>query len=94
MTPIVWTLRANRERLDALQYLFLRSATAARNQSREISKQVATLGLFPELGRPGLDKGTRELVIRRTPFRTVYQYRPDLPRVAIARLLHNARRGC
>ncbi|VVE53451.1 MULTISPECIES: type II toxin-antitoxin system RelE/ParE family toxin [Pandoraea] len=93
MIPIFWTRRAIRERLDALHYLLLRNARAAQSQSKEISKQVSVLHRFPAIGRPGEAPGTRELVIRRTPFHTVYQYRSELPRVEIARLLHNARHG-
>jgi len=42
------------------------------------------------MGRPGRKKGTRELVISRTPF--VVVYRAKGPRIEIIRLLHGAQR--
>ena len=42
----------------------------------------------PQMGRPGRKKGTRELVISRTPFIVVY--RAKGARIEIIRLLHGA----
>ena len=55
-----------------------------------IAAQIRTLADQPEIGRPGRREGTRELVIRHTPFIAVYRIRQA--RVEILRLLHGSQR--
>jgi toxin ParE1/3/4 len=50
------------------------------------------LGDFTEAGRPGRKRGTRELVISRTPLVVVYRIRPKMQRIEILRVLHGAQR--
>ena len=54
----------------------------------EIEAQVERLGTFPNSGRRGRLKGTRELVVPRTPFIVVYRIGQD--RVELLRVLRGA----
>ena len=54
----------------------------------EIESQVERLKDFPNSGRPGRLKGTRELVVPRTPFIVVY--RVAKTHVELIRVLHGA----
>ncbi|QGM48326.1 type II toxin-antitoxin system RelE/ParE family toxin [Methylocystis heyeri] len=54
----------------------------------EIESQVERLKAFPNSGRPGRLKGTRELVLPRTPF--VVVYRVAKTHVELIRVLHGA----
>lgn len=62
---IVWLSRARIAREKAI--------TTALNQLDEIERQVDLLVAHPKLGRIGRVKGTRELVISRTPFIVLYR---------------------
>ncbi len=53
-----------------------------------IASQVLVLLQFPEGGRPGRVEGTRELIIRRTPYIVAYRVRQYC--VRILRVLHSA----
>jgi len=53
-----------------------------------IATQVLLLMQFPEGGRPGRIEGTRELVVRRTPY--IVAYRVERDGVRILRVLHSA----
>ena len=79
---------ANRDaQLDAIAH---DSPKAAIEQGDRIAHQVEQLIEHPEMGRPGRKKGSRELVISRTPFIVVYRVRPRLQRIELLRLLHGA----
>ena len=54
----------------------------------EIEAQVERLRTFPNSGRRGRLKGTRELVVPRTPFIVVYRVGQD--RVELLRVLRGA----
>jgi toxin ParE1/3/4 len=56
----------------------------------EITGQVDHLRDNPHLGRPGRRRGTRELVINRTPY--IVAYRIDGDVVQIVHVRHGARR--
>lgn len=53
-----------------------------------IAAQMLVLLRFPEGGRPGRIAGTRELVVRRTPYIAAYLVAKDC--VRILRILHSA----
>jgi toxin ParE1/3/4 len=55
-----------------------------------IERQTDLLALYPQLGRPGRVKGTRELIISGSPFIAVYRVKKT--RIEILRILHWARR--
>jgi toxin ParE1/3/4 len=58
------------------------------SQLDEIERQTDRLADYPKLGRPGRVKGTRELVVNRTPFIVVYRIKGEI--VQILRVLHGA----
>jgi toxin ParE1/3/4 len=61
---------------------------AAISVDDRIATQISVLLRFPEGGRPGRIEGTRELVIRRTPY--IVAYRVEEDGVRILRVLHSA----
>lgn len=88
MRRIVWSLIAEKKRAAALEYIAADSVKAALGQLAEIDRQVDLLMDQPHMGRPGRIQGTRELVIRHTPFIVVYRVAAE--RVQILRFLHGA----
>jgi toxin ParE1/3/4 len=85
---VVWTLSADSDREKAIDYIAQDNLTAALSQLDEIEAQTDRLGEYPKLGRPGRIKGTRELVVNRTPFIVVYRIHGEM--VQILRMLHGA----
>ncbi|MGZ5030030.1 MAG: type II toxin-antitoxin system RelE/ParE family toxin, partial [Methylobacter sp.] len=65
---IVWLESARAAREAAIEYIAQESLTAALSQLGEIEQQTRRLAEYPQLGRVGRKKGTRELIINRTPF--------------------------
>lgn len=87
---LVWLARARANRTDAIAYLAGENPRAALDQLDEIERQTDMLMDYPEMGRVGRKRGTRELVLNRTPFIIVYRLRPRAKRIEILRLLHGA----
>ncbi len=85
---IVWTVPARRKRDLAIEYVAQESLRAAFNQLNEIDLQSDRLLEHPNMGRPGKIRGTRELVIRHTPFIIGYRVKGEV--VQIFRFLHGA----
>jgi toxin ParE1/3/4 len=83
-----WGTVAINERYDQLDYIAMDDPLAAISQDLEIEQQTNLLASQPEMGRIGRSKGTRELVISRTPFIAVYRIKGN--RVEILRFLHGA----
>ena len=59
-------------------------------QGDQIEHQVSRLINRAEMGRRGRIKGTRELVIGRTPFIVVYRIKPGAGRIESMRVLHGS----
>lgn len=76
------------EREAAINYIAQDNVQAALNQLDEIERQTGLLVTQPKMGRVGRVKGTRELVISRTPFIAVYRIMGK--RIEILRFLHGA----
>lgn len=89
---IVWLPRARANRTHAIDYIAKDSLRAALNQLGEIEQQSDMLADHPAIGRVGRRRGTRELVINRTPFILVYRVRAKARRIEILRLLHGAQK--
>lgn len=87
---IVWLPRAEKNLEDQLDYIEQDSIKAADMVAERVQQQVQQLSKFPELGRAGRKRGTRELVISRTSLVLVYRLRPRLARLEIIRVLHVA----
>lgn len=83
-----WTSRAGSDREAAIEYIAQDSPAAALSQLDEIEGQTDRLADYPKLGRPGRVKGTRELVVNRTPFIVVYRIQGET--IQILRVLHGA----
>ena len=86
---VVWLPEALRNRFEQADYIALDSPLAAAEQDEEIEQQVNGLMQHPKLGRPGRVKGTRELVIGRTPFIAIYRL-VGPQRIEVLRLLHGS----
>lgn len=87
---IEWLPRAEKNLDDQLDYIEQDSIKAADVVAERVQNQVQQLSTFPEMGRPGRKRGTRELVISRTSLVLVYRLRPKLARLEIIRVLHAA----
>ena len=85
---VAWLPRAIANRDAIFDYVAQENPQAALDQDERIEKQVDMLEQYPESGRPGRKKNTRELVISRTSLVAVYRVRPRLQRVEILRVLH------
>ena len=85
---IEWLPLASANRFEQLDYIAQDNPLAAIDQDERIEHQIDMLLQHPQMGRPGRKKGTRELVISRTP--VVVVYRAKGPRIEIIRLLHGA----
>ena len=87
---LLWLPRARKQQHDAIEYIALDNPIAALGQLDQIERQTDMLLQQPKLGRPGRVKGTRELVIGRTPFIVVYRVRPRAARIEVLHLLHGS----
>jgi len=88
---VVWTRKASRHLRAAYDYWARERSEAAANEMLDrIFSAVEILPRFPVAGRPGRIAGTRELVIRPTPF--IAAYRTRRGKIEILSLLHGARK--
>lgn len=87
---LVWLRRALEDRDTHLDYIAEENPEAAVSQGDEIDRQIDLLPSQPDMGRAGRKKGTRELVINRTPFILVYRVKHRAKRIELLRLLHGA----
>jgi toxin ParE1/3/4 len=87
---VSWTPRARAEREAAIDYIAQDNPLAALDQLDEIEQQTSLLNTQPKMGRVGRVKGTRELVINRTPFIAVYRIEGN--RIEVLRFLHGAQK--
>jgi addiction module RelE/StbE family toxin len=87
---VEWSIFAQADRDAIFDYIEADSPQAAIAVDDRTRTQVETLAQFPQSGRPGRIKGTRELVIHRTPYIVAYRIAGDT--VRILRVLHGARR--
>jgi toxin ParE1/3/4 len=85
---IRWLPKAQRNRLEQLEYIAQDNPLAAINQDEEIERQINMLLAHPQMGRPGRVTGTRELVISGTPFVVIYRLQEQS--IEVLRLLHSA----
>jgi toxin ParE1/3/4 len=88
--PVVWTAPARAQLVEAYTYISESSPQAAGNQIKLIVSAARNLSDFPEIGRVGRRRGTRELVISGTPYIVVYRIR--LSSVRVLAVMHGAQR--
>jgi addiction module RelE/StbE family toxin len=87
---IRWTTPATKQLAAAHEFIAADNTRAARKIATEIWKAVDVLAKHPEVGRKGRVAGTRELVVRRTPF--VVAYRIEKDEVQVLAVWHAARK--
>jgi addiction module RelE/StbE family toxin len=87
---LVWTKQAIADLNFAYDYIAETAPDAAEAIIERIEKSLESLRQFPEMGRPGRVKDTREVVVPRTPFILPYRVRKN--RIEILAVLHGSRR--
>ena len=87
---VLWTTPAAADSEEIFYYLLDRSPQAATNVILRIYEAGSSLKRFPNRGRRGREKGTRELVLPSLPYLLVYDVTKDA--IRILRVLHGARR--
>jgi toxin ParE1/3/4 len=88
---IRWTEPAANDLTEICDYIKEQKSQAiARKVAIQIYDAINTLERFPNLGRPGRQSGTRELVFSGLPYLAVYRVRGNI--VEINRILHGAQR--
>jgi toxin ParE1/3/4 len=85
---IHWLSSAVRNRFEQLDFIAADNPAAAIRIDEAIEHQTDLLMGHPLMGREGRIAGTRELVIRSSPFILVYRIRRK--RIEVLRLLHGA----
>ena len=85
-----WHPLARADVAELVAHIASDNPVAAYRVHDDIRKQTSLLAIYPELGRPGRVRGTRELVVTGTPYIVAYRFAADL--LTVLRLLHGARR--
>jgi len=88
MTTVFWTLEAEQDRLDILDYIAADNPSAAARMDALFSDAAERLSAYPFLGKTGLIPGTRELLPHEN-YRLVYEVEGDT--VWVLALVHAAR---
>lgn len=89
---LLWLAQARLERQSQLSYLADRNPQAAAEVGDRLMRAVRMLTRFPESGRMGRLRHTRELVVPQTPFIAIYRLSPSGDEIHILRLLHAAQK--
>jgi toxin ParE1/3/4 len=85
-----WTSPAREQFLSAYEYIAEENRAAAARTADQIWESTQLLARHPMAGREGRVAGTRELVIRGTPF--VVAYRVKKNEVWVLAVIHGARK--
>ncbi len=85
---VIWTPEAEAERLEIGDYIALDNPRAAVRMDSLFETAVLKLLDFPQIGRPGLIDGTRELIPHES-YRIVYEIRDD--EIWITSVVHTSR---
>ena len=84
-----WLPRALLDFNEIVDFVADDNPVAAVDQGDKIEQQITMLLDNIHLGRPGRVKGTRELVVARTPY--IVAYRLQKQSIQILRILHGSR---
>ena len=87
---IRWSPESAADFAGIIEYIRAQNPSAADRVARTIHDSVTALESFPQRGRPGRLKDTRELVLAPLPFIVVYRVRRNV--VEVARVLHGSQR--
>jgi toxin ParE1/3/4 len=85
-----WSAAAADDLENVAEYLLERTPQHAPRLVRSLYDAVSSLKTYPNRGRQGKKPGTRELVVRSSPYVVVYQVSGDV--VYVARILHGAQK--
>jgi len=85
-----WSPEAAADFVTLVEYIRKENSSAADRVAHSIYDGIVSLASFPNRGRPGRVKDTRELVLSPLPFIAVYRVKKTF--VEIARVLHGAQR--
>jgi toxin ParE1/3/4 len=85
-----WSPEAAADFAALVEYIRKDNSSAADRVAHSIYDGIVSLATFPNRGRPGRVKDTRELVLSPLPFIAVYRVKKTF--VEIARVLHGAQR--
>ncbi|MDA8182736.1 MAG: type II toxin-antitoxin system RelE/ParE family toxin [Acidithiobacillus sp.] len=89
--PVIWTPRASAEYLSAVRYIAEERPAIAIEQGELVRQATGRLADYPQMGRAGRRRGTRELVVPGTPFIVVYRIQEqDAHQIQVIRFLHGA----
>jgi toxin ParE1/3/4 len=86
----VWSDDAGRDVDSIWEYIAADNIEAADELIATLQRAADRLGDFPLLGRMGLQKGTRELVVAGTPYILIYRFTGKT--LEILRALHGAQK--
>ena len=87
---IRWSPEAATDFFGIVKYIHQQNPSAAERVARAIFESVTSLESFPDRGRPGRIKETRELILTPLPFILVYRVKHLV--VEIVRVLHGSQR--
>jgi toxin ParE1/3/4 len=76
---------------DIYAWISYDSPAAAARVVMRLYRSIERLPIFPGLGHPGTDPGTRDWVVPRLPYLVVYEVRPLADELVILTILHQAR---
>ena len=82
----VWTRTAIRDLTNAREYIARENPDAAREIALKIVDATQRIIRFPELGRVGRAKDTRELIVSGTQYLIVYRFKKNA--IHFLRVLH------
>lgn len=85
---VIWRKRAERAYLSQLAYVQARDRRAAERLQDVVEYRVDLLARHPEMGRPSIRQGVRELVISDTPYVAIYQVADDV--ITILQFFHTS----
>lgn len=86
---LIWTRRATLDLAEIRSYIVHENSRAASRVAARIREAAARLSDHPNLGRPGREPGTRELVITRTRYVVAYTVQEEA--VTVLAVVHSAR---
>ncbi len=87
---IKWLRKALKNLETIHEYISALNREAAKQTVAKIRIGIDKLAEFPQMGRPGRVKGTRELIIGNTPYIVIYRVKQN--NIEILRILHSARK--
>ena len=85
-----WTADAADDLERICDYIAEERPDSARPVAQSVIERIGTLETFPNLGRVGRVRGTREIAFPPLPFVAIYEIRDE--QIVVLRILHGAQR--